>query len=302
MLAASTELLSSCACVPACLPAALMASCLESERRWVMTGTPTRHDANDMRSLRALLAFLREPVFGRRDGSGEEVFASLITRCPHQWLVRDRLRALLRRVMIRHTKACIPEIPKPIIRLRRLRMSRLEARTYNNFVSLVHANLITTGMAGGSHAAGAAHPDSLLNPRNYRLATTTMENVRMACCGGGLQEIELTQHNFVETLNLTRTFGGEAQAQAKVLDFMRRARDGRLSTCERCGVRTSLMLVTPYCFHLLCGGCMEGRNNVCAKCGRAFSVDDFQSYQPGFSMRWKEFELQVSSSRAGGAR
>lgn len=78
-----------------------MASCLAAERRWVLTGTPSRHDHNDLRSLRSLLSFLKEPVFG---AANEEAFATLITRCPAPWLARERLTLLLRRVMIRHTK------------------------------------------------------------------------------------------------------------------------------------------------------------------------------------------------------
>jgi hypothetical protein len=268
-----------------------MASCLAVERRWVLTGTPSRHDHNDLRSLRSLLCFLREPIFG---ATSDEIFSTLITRCPATWLSRERLASLLRRVMIRHTKACIPEIPTPIVHHRRLRMSPLEARTYNNFVSIVQANLVTTGLIGGGHGAGSAHPDSLLNPRNYRFAGTCMENVRLACCGGGLQEMEISSENVTTTLNLTTAYGGDAEALAKVARFTSNVRTGRMSTCDRCGIRLELLLLMPRCFHLLCCACMAPPTTpACAACGTAFDVDDFQRLQPGISMRWKEFELQV---------
>jgi hypothetical protein len=75
-----------------------MAQTLEAERRWAMTGTPTRqqNDGTDLRSLRALCGFLRHEPFGARDG--EDVWNKLVAKSP---LGRGVVMDLLMRVMVR---------------------------------------------------------------------------------------------------------------------------------------------------------------------------------------------------------
>lgn len=188
---------------------ALMSKGLEAERRWVMTGTPHRHDVADLASLQELLCFLREASFGLSDSkawgkliSGRSAGAG--AGGGMEELRKKRLVTLLRRIMIRHTKEGIPEIPPPRWNVTRLRMSKVEADTYNTLVSLVQANLITTGMVGGTHAPGVGHPDSHLNPVNRRSANTLLSNIRLACCGGGAQIVTLDQAMVVATLKLAR--------------------------------------------------------------------------------------------------
>eukprot|EP00952_Eustigmatos_sp_NYUAD-ZCMA_P012082 48699-Eustigmatos_ZCMA.PRE.1 len=45
---------------------------------------------------------------------------------------------------------------------------------------------------------------------------TVMENVRMACCGGGKQVISINQAGVDETLQLSEKFGGSPEDVAKV--------------------------------------------------------------------------------------
>lgn len=294
---------------------ALMSKGLEAERRWVMTGTPHRHDVADLASLQELLCFLREASFGLSDSrawgkliSGRSAGAG--AGGGMEELRRRRLVTLLRRIMIRHTKEEIPEIPPPRWNVTRLRMSKVEADTYNTLVSLVQANLITTGMVGGTHAPGVGHPDSHLNPMNRRSANTLLSNIRLACCGGGAQIVTLEQAMVVATLKLAREIylenrrtirkgGGEGEvdgAVARVATFLRHMRTNLNTPCDSCGTDLIILLMTP-CLHLVCCRCMKGRNNVCAFCGEVFSVDAFQTLQPGLSVHWDESQLNVLPDR-----
>jgi len=298
----------------------LMSKRLEAERRWVMTGTPHRHDAADLASLHALLSFLRQAPYG---SSHNEYWYKLISGrgagAATSELRRNRLVELLRRIMVRHTKESIPEIPAPHWGVTRLRMSRLEATTYNTLVSLVHANLVTTDMVGGTHAPGALHPDSMLNPINRVSANTLLGNLRLACCGGGAQVVSIEQQSIVMTLQLARRLFLEFQEArrrgrertaveeeedeeavsvgvARVAAFLNRLRAYVNTPCDACGTFLIILMVTP-CLHLLCCQCMKGKNNLCPACGCTFSVDAFQLLQPGLSVHWHEEDLVVLPDR-----
>ena len=294
-----------------------MAKSLEAERRWVMTGTPHRHDTADLASLRELLIFLRQEPYGLwhdlswakligggRGGPGGGAHGAGLLPPP---LAERRLLALLRRVLIRHTKAAT-DIPRPVVVRTRLRMSRLEANTYNTLVSLVQANLLTTGLEGGSHLPGAAHPDSMLNPANKQESNTLLHNVRLACCGGGQQEVSLDVATVAETLNLARKFGcaddgsdaGAEERWALVAAYLNRLRLNTTTPCDACGVPLLILLITP-CLHLLCCRCMRGRNNVCGRCLAPFDVDEFQLLQPGLSIHWREDEVLALPPAAAAA-
>jgi SNF2 family DNA or RNA helicase len=269
-------------------PAGLMAACLEAERRWVMTGTPTKNAfSTDLTSIRGLLRFLREEPYGSKD---ETVWNVLIARPWPVLLAKNRLVELLKRLMIRNVKEAIKEIPKPDWHEIRLRMSALEAKTYNALVTLVQANLLTTGMEGGGHPPGMRHPDSMLNPANFRHAQTVMHNVRLACCGGGSQVVTLDRKSISETVNLCRHYGGSDADVARIAEFCRRGDAQLMSECQSCGVKLQILLLTP-CMHLVCCRCMKGRNNACSLCGTDFCVDTFQLLQPGFHIHWRADDI-----------
>jgi SNF2 family DNA or RNA helicase len=264
-----------------------MAACLEAERRWVMTGTPTKNAlSTDLTGVRGLLRFLREETYGSKDN----VWNALIARPWPSLRAKDRLVELLKRLMIRHVKEAIREIPKPDWHVVRLRMSALEALTYNTLVSLVQANLLTTGMTGGGHMPGVGHPDSMLNPINSKHAMTVMQNVRLACCGGGSQVVTLDRKSIDETLDLCRGSGASEASIARVSAFCQRAAGQRMSECQSCGVKLQILLLTP-CMHLVCCRCMKGRNNLCSLCGTDFCVDLFQVLQPGFHIHWQADDI-----------
>lgn len=85
-------------------------------------------------------------------------------------------------------------------------------------------------------------------------------------------------------------------AVARVATFLRHMRTNLNTPCDACGTRLIILLVTP-CLHLVCCRCMKGRNNVCACCGEVFSVDAFQTLQPGLSVHWDESQLNVLPDR-----
>jgi hypothetical protein len=184
-------------------------------------------------------------------------------------------------LQIRHTKEGIPEIPKPIKRLQLLRMSRLEANTYNTLVSLAQANLISTGLEGGTHRPGPEHPDSLLNPSpdGRKSAYVVMQNIRLACCGGGKQVLSLRQKDIDETILLAAKFGGDAERVAGVRTFLNRCLAGEHSQCASCGVWLPILMINPCCTSLCCVSCLRGRNNHCPVCLQYFDVDQFQLLQ-----------------------
>ena len=56
------------------------------------------------------------------------------------------LQQLLQRIMVRHNKEDIEEIPKPIRRMTFLKMSTTEMESYNVLVSFAKNNLVVTNL------------------------------------------------------------------------------------------------------------------------------------------------------------
>ena len=174
------------------------------------------------------------------------------------------VQSILQRIMVRHNKESIAEIPKPIRRLTFLRMSAAERESYNVLVSLAKNNLVVTGL--DYKTPGAQHLDSHLNPRNRKFATEAMANIRVACCGGGHSGIFLKDHSLHETIAYMRHRLGLPDAFVnKVLEYIRRAEAGLTSDCEWCGIPLGLLIITP-CAHLYCPECTERMGDYCEIC------------------------------------
>ena len=96
------------------LPCAFQVSTIAAERRWVLSGTPTvgTDVKKSLAQLHNLLRFLREPEFGLG------TLAKFMQRVGQPFLAdtdgaRARLLALLRPLMVRHTKKDL-RLPEPV--------------------------------------------------------------------------------------------------------------------------------------------------------------------------------------------
>jgi len=269
--------------------AKLMANCIVAERRWVMTGTPTpkKNEGSDLRHLMGLFKFLRDPFFNQSD-----VWNSSIARPmggSNAPVGANTLLAQLRRVMIRHTKESIA-LPTPRRLKTLVRLFSHEAETYNTIVSFVRSNLLIT--EADPINPGALHKDSLLNPCNRKYAAEVINNLQLACSGGGIFDIRVQPESWRQTLESLHKWNCDETTVNLVDDFIRRATTGQHSTCAICATRFKLLLVIP-CGHLLCCECFSQiSTGVCGKCQKKYDIEDFQKLQPGFDLRWS-WEEQV---------
>ena len=163
-----------------------------------------------------------------------------------------RLGSLLRRVAIRTLKSDI-RLPPLEREVRSLAFTRAHALSYNEIVSHVRRSLLLADWADPSHV------ESLLNPRQTRLAMEAVQNLREAACVTGVypvhcfgSEMDETVEDLVAALK-RRGHGHEsATARANELRYPLTVAKGR---CQRCDVDAFMPLVTP-CGHLLCCGCV----------------------------------------------
>ena len=163
-----------------------------------------------------------------------------------------RLGSLLRRVAIRTLKSDI-RLPPLEREVRSLAFTRAHALSYNEIVSHVRRSLLLADWADPSHV------ESLLNPRQTRLAMEAVQNLREAACVTGVYpvhcfgpEMDETVEDLVAALK-RRGHGHEsATARANELRYPLTVAKGR---CQRCDVDAFMPLVTP-CGHLLCCGCV----------------------------------------------
>jgi len=287
----------------------MLLSGLDSERVWAMTGTPAKETSCQvtLRNLAGLLRFLRQDPFGCPETRGIGTDGMLITNAGKRaWqelvvepFVRGRLAAehrlvcLMKALMVRATKADVPEIPFPIRRLVLLDMSEDEQQYYNTRVSFVKVNLVVSVKPDGR-----VQTESLLHPKNMKPARHHVNMLRLMCCGGGSQQASITQKYRGEAREvmvnapcdqracLGRSRGGQhsvdcplcweegrdangtyrrrtmigygaTQDQADRLDrFIGRCITGKQTRCGRCEMPLLLLLVTP-CAHMFCPDCMR---------------------------------------------
>lgn len=253
------------------------ASWISSERRWAMTGTPTKEGTTSLTQLKNLCAYLQHEFFtARRDG--EIVWRRYIAQ---PWkagksLEREkesansptstdlgvltgglaaffRLRALLKLLMKRHSKEDIVELAPPSYSQSRVQMSEAEATTYNAIVTAVQSNLLLTSMKED------AQQDSLLHRSQMRFAREGLDNVRYVCLGFSRMLPVLSEKNWTETVHLMQAYDICDQGQVSIKDFLHRSGKGELTACHCCGLELSILLVLPCCGGLVCTECMDGQ-------------------------------------------
>jgi SNF2 family DNA or RNA helicase len=260
------------------------ASWISAERRWAMTGTPTRQTASQtgLSNILGLMRYLQHDFFSRRR-EGENVWQNMIARnWNHGHLSAfARLRSLLSLLMVRHTKMDIEELPPPHFRTSVLPMSYEEVTTYNTLVCAVQSNLLITSMEGKTSGA----QDSLLHRSQAKHAKDALRNVRLVCSGGTRVIPTLSQIFWNEFIADMSAFTPPEHKMTEMKRYLHRAVIEQLSPCNCCGMMLSTLLVYP-CGDLVCTECADHRSNCCVVCDKDFSVDDFQRLQPGMDYQW----------------
>jgi hypothetical protein len=257
------------------------ASWISSERRWAMTGTPTKEGPYALSQVRNLMRFLQHDFFTPR-GDGEMVWTKYIARLwkegkeagNRRHLANGdtnfddtvlssgglaaffRLRALLGLLMKRHTKEDIVELSPPIYKESLVSMSFAEVTTYNSLVTAIQANLLLTSMKDD------AQQDSLLHRSQQRHARQALSNVRSVCVGFSRVVPTLTEKTWRETIDLIQAYGISSEREARIRHFMHGAETERLTFCDCCGFELSTLLILPCCGGLMCTECMDGQSTM----------------------------------------
>lgn len=220
------------------------AAWVNSQRRWAMTGTPTKQNAVQIAQLRGLMRYLQHDFFTSRL-DGDTVWKRSIVK---SWRDGDlvsffRLRSLLGFLMKRHTKLDIAELAPPVFHKTEVSMSYLEATTYNTLVCAVQANLLLTAMKGKT----SGFQDSLLHRSQAKNARLVLQNIRRVCTGWSRVIPRLSERWYRETISLAQQFDLSVDAIAEIRNFIWRAENEQLSACACCRVRVSTLLLMPCC-------------------------------------------------------
>jgi SNF2 family DNA or RNA helicase len=260
------------------------ASWIHAERRWAMTGTPTRQTITQsgLSNVLNLMQYLNHDFFSRCHG-GDVVWKQLIVRGWNRGHMSSfySVLSLFSLLMIRHTKSDLEEVPPPIYSVNVLPMSREEVSTYNTLVCAVQSNLLITSMIGKT----SGKQDSLLHKSQIRHAREAISNLRLVCVGGTKVHPTLTEKNWSEFLTIFDGQNDDKEKRQTVRNFLARATAGFLSPCDCCQMMLSSLLVFP-CGHLVCTECVENTATSCVLCNKIFDVDEFQKLQPGFEFQW----------------
>jgi SNF2 family DNA or RNA helicase len=220
------------------------AAWVNAQRRWAMTGTPTKQNAAQIGQLRGLMRFLQHEFFTTRL-EGDIVWKRNIAKC---WRDGDlvaffRLRSLLGFLMKRHTKLDIAELPPPVFHKTEVKMSYIEATTYNTLVCAVQANLLLTSMNGKT----SGFQDSLLHRSQAKNARLALQNIRRVCTGWSRVVPTLSDLWYRETIYMAQKFKLSDDAIAEIRNFMYRAENEQLSECACCRISVSTLLLMPCC-------------------------------------------------------
>ena len=140
------------------------ASWVPSEKRWLMTGTPTPQtlQSTGLGNLFGLFRFLQHDFICTSTWGDER--CKFFTKAFKQGRLSSfcNLVYLLNLFMVRHTKKDVTNLHKPILRRIQTDMSNQERQTYNTLVSGVQNNLVATSMQGKT----SGEQDSLLYAAN----------------------------------------------------------------------------------------------------------------------------------------
>lgn len=172
------------------------ASWIQAERRWLMTGTPTKETDAQLSQILNLLNFLQHEFFGGRSGGTDWWKRYIVKHWRDGYAVSFfRIRSLLAFLMKRHSKIDIFELV-PTYKNTFLPMSSSEVITYNTLVAGIQSNIVITSMKGKTSGG----QDSLLHRSQAKNARLGLKNVRLACVSWAHVIPTLTQNFYHETI------------------------------------------------------------------------------------------------------
>ncbi|GKZ00035.1 hypothetical protein MPSEU_000956900 [Mayamaea pseudoterrestris] len=258
------------------------ASWISAQRRWAMTGTPTKQTKSQFTQIKHLVTFLQHEFFSSRL-DGERIWKSNIASSWNEESLASffRLRNLLKVLTKRHTKLDIVELPSPLYHRKIVTMSPEEAAAYNSIACAVQTNLLVCGMGGSPMGL----QDSLLHRSQRKSAKKALDNIRRSCIGFSRVMLKLEPAFFLETIELLEKHEICESRIHKIRQYMIGAQEEQIFPCECCGLRLAMLLLLPCCGGLACPECMDGCSE-CALCDAHFDVNDFQLLQPGFDFTW----------------
>lgn len=216
---------------------------ITANRRWAMSGTPTKQNAAQLGQLLGLMRFLGHEFFTHRL-EGEVTWKNNISKC---W--RDghlvaffRLRSMLAFLMSRHTKLDIAELARPHFTTTVIPMSSTEVSTYNTLVGGVQSNLLITSMKGKI----SGEQDSFLHRSQAKFAREALANIRRVCCGYTRVIPTLSDKFYREFVDLLQNKHNIPEEKLNELRrFVHHAETEGLSECSCCSMRLSVLLVQP---------------------------------------------------------
>ncbi|CAL0308642.1 unnamed protein product [Lupinus luteus] len=240
-----------------------MAISLMASNRWILTGTPTPNTPNSQLShLQPLLRFLHEEAYGLNHKSWEAGVLKPFEAEMEEG--RSRLLHLLHKCMISARKIDMQSIPPCIKKVVFLDFNEEHARSYNELVLTVRRNILMADWNDPSHV------ESLLNPKQWKFRSATINNVRLSCCVAGHIKVTHAGEDIQETMDMLAQSGldptsGEYTSIRYSLLFG--------GYCVRCKEWCRLPLITP-CRHLLCLDCVSIDNMKCTYpgCGKLYEM------------------------------